>query len=120
MIRRRIPRSTRRLRRLPSLADTTRVRPFPSLLQGRSLRLRQRRHRPEEKSIVGSKLRFTSPLSCAFARTLAPLLVGTSLVLCAAPAFADPSLADRETARSLMDEGDKKRDANDWKAALKS
>lgn len=31
-----------------------------------------------------------------------------------------PSLADRETARSLMDEGDKKRDAGDMKGALKS
>jgi hypothetical protein len=31
-----------------------------------------------------------------------------------------PSLADRETARSLMDEGDKKRDVGDLKGALKS
>ncbi len=31
-----------------------------------------------------------------------------------------PSLADRETARSLMDEGDKKRDLGDLKGALKS
>lgn len=31
-----------------------------------------------------------------------------------------PSLADRETARSLMDEGDRKRDAGDVKGALKN
>lgn len=31
-----------------------------------------------------------------------------------------PTLADRETARSLMDEGDKKRDTGDLKGALKS
>ena len=36
------------------------------------------------------------------------------------PAWADPSLSDRETARSLMDDGDAKRDRADFKAALKS
>jgi hypothetical protein len=36
------------------------------------------------------------------------------------PAWADPSLSDRETARSLMDDGDAKRDKGDFKAALKS
>ena len=35
-------------------------------------------------------------------------------------AWAEPSLSDRETARSLMDEGDAKRDKGDTKAALKS
>ena len=35
-------------------------------------------------------------------------------------AFAEPSLSDRETARSLMDDGDAKRDKNDLKGALKS
>ncbi|MDB4935473.1 MAG: hypothetical protein JWP87_2445 [Labilithrix sp.] len=35
-------------------------------------------------------------------------------------AWADPSLSDRETARSLMDDGDAKRDKGDFKAALKS
>jgi hypothetical protein len=38
----------------------------------------------------------------------------------AAPALADPSLSDRETARALMDDGDAKRDKGDVKAALKS
>jgi len=35
-------------------------------------------------------------------------------------AWADPSLSDRETARSLMDDGDAKRDKGDFRAALKS
>lgn len=35
-------------------------------------------------------------------------------------AHAEPSLSDRETARSLMDDGDAKRDKNDLKGALKS
>ncbi len=35
-------------------------------------------------------------------------------------ARAEPSLSDRETARSLMDDGDAKRDKNDVKGALKS
>lgn len=41
-------------------------------------------------------------------------------MLGASPAWADPSLSDRETARSLMDDGDAKRDKNDFKGALKS
>ena len=52
------------------------------------------------------------------------LLVGTllagALVMLAPPAAADPSLSDKETARSLMDDGDAKRDKGDFKAALKS
>lgn len=48
-------------------------------------------------------------------------LVASTLVITAATtASADPSLSDRETARSLMDDGDAKRDKNDFKAALKS
>lgn len=48
-------------------------------------------------------------------------LFASTLVLTAATtASADPSLSDRETARSLMDDGDAKRDKNDFKAALKS
>jgi hypothetical protein len=35
-------------------------------------------------------------------------------------AWADPSLSDRETARSLMDDGDAKRDKGDHRGALKS
>jgi len=35
-------------------------------------------------------------------------------------AWAEPSLSDRETARSLMDDGDAKRDKSDFKGALKS
>ena len=48
--------------------------------------------------------------------------VTTVVILSTSAAFAQqsPSLADRETARSLMDEGDKKRDGGDLKAALKS
>jgi hypothetical protein len=42
------------------------------------------------------------------------------IVTAATTASADPSLSDRETARSLMDDGDAKRDKNDFKAALKS
>src|SRR4051812_43706642 len=43
-----------------------------------------------------------------------------AVLLGASPASADPSLSDRETARSLMDDGDAKRDKGDFKAALKS
>src|SRR4051812_48503546 len=43
-----------------------------------------------------------------------------AVLLGASPASADPSLSDRETARSLMDDGDAKRDKGDVKAALKS
>jgi hypothetical protein len=46
------------------------------------------------------------------------LVVAT--VTASSPAHADPSLSDRETARSLMDDGDAKRDKGDFKAALKS
>ncbi|MDF2694434.1 MAG: hypothetical protein K0S65_2817, partial [Labilithrix sp.] len=46
--------------------------------------------------------------------------VASVLVTLCGPAFADPSLADRETARSQMDEGDKKRDAGDLKGALRN
>jgi len=50
---------------------------------------------------------------------LGALLVG-ALVTVAPRAWADPSLSDRETARSLMDDGDAKRDKSDFRAALKS
>jgi hypothetical protein len=48
------------------------------------------------------------------------LFASTLIVTAATSASADPSLSDRETARSLMDDGDAKRDKNDFKAALKS
>jgi hypothetical protein len=44
----------------------------------------------------------------------------TFATTCASTAFADPSLSDRETARSLMDDGDAKRDKGDFRSALKS
>ncbi|MBX3201949.1 MAG: hypothetical protein KF894_27685 [Labilithrix sp.] len=50
---------------------------------------------------------------------LAGLLAGALLLATAGDASAQ-SLADRETARSLMDEGDKKRDGGDPKGALES
>lgn len=50
---------------------------------------------------------------------LGALLAG-ALVTIAPRASADPSLSDRETARSLMDDGDAKREKNDLKAALMS
>jgi hypothetical protein len=53
-------------------------------------------------------------------RTLLSLTLASTLALTAASARAEPSLSDRETARSLMDEGDAKRDKGDFKAALKS
>lgn len=54
-------------------------------------------------------------------KRLSVVLVTSVLSLLPAVAYAQqPSLADRETARSLMDEGDKKRDSGDMKAALKS
>lgn len=43
-----------------------------------------------------------------------------ALLLVASPAAADPSLSDRETARSLMEDGDGKRERGDLKGALKS
>lgn len=46
--------------------------------------------------------------------------LGSALVTASTPAWAEPSLSDRETARSLMDDGDAKRDKGDFKAALKS
>lgn len=55
-------------------------------------------------------------LTLAFvASTLGSIGVTTST-----PARAEPSLSDRETARSLMDDGDAKRDKGDIKGALKS
>lgn len=48
------------------------------------------------------------------------LFASTLIVTAATTASADPSLSDRETARSLMDDGDAKRDKSDFKAALKS
>lgn len=48
------------------------------------------------------------------------LVASTLVVTAATTASADPSLSDRETARSLMDDGDAKRDKGDIKAALKS
>lgn len=54
-------------------------------------------------------------------RLFALTFVLTTLAATASsPAWADPSLSDRETARSLMDDGDAKRDKGDFKAALKS
>jgi hypothetical protein len=47
-------------------------------------------------------------------------MLATLLLAAATPARADPSLSDRETARSLMDDGDAKRDKGDFKSALKS
>ncbi len=50
-------------------------------------------------------------------------LFASTLIVTAATsrtARAEPSLSDRETARSLMDDGDAKRDKNDLKGALKS
>jgi len=48
------------------------------------------------------------------------LLASTLIVTASTRALAEPSLSDRETARSLMDDGDSKRDKNDLKGALKS
>lgn len=56
-----------------------------------------------------------------FTLTLLVSVTSASAVLTVAtPASAEPSLSDRETARSLMDDGDAKRDKGDVKAALKS
>ena len=46
-------------------------------------------------------------------------LAAAVAVSASSPARAEPSLSDRETARSLMDDGDAKRDKGDFKAALK-
>jgi hypothetical protein len=54
-------------------------------------------------------------------RRLATLtFVVSAIIASASPAWADPSLSDRETARSLMDDGDGKREKGDIKGALKS
>jgi len=56
-------------------------------------------------------------------KRLLPSVVMTMALVCLAPSVAhaqQPSLADRESARSLMDEGDKKRDSQDMKGALKA
>lgn len=54
-------------------------------------------------------------------RRLCTLALASTLAITAArTASADPSLSDRETARSLMDDGDAKRDKSDFKGALKS
>lgn len=52
-----------------------------------------------------------------FAKRLALAAVLSSSLALTSPASAQ-SLADRETARTLMDEGDAKRDAKDYKGAL--
>ena len=52
-------------------------------------------------------------------RVYAAVAAATVLLSASGHAHAQ-SLADRETARSLMDEGDKKRDAGDMKGALKN
>jgi hypothetical protein len=44
----------------------------------------------------------------------------SALATASTNAWAEPSLSDRETARSLMDDGDAKRDKSEFKAALKS
>lgn len=58
------------------------------------------------------------------ARTVPAALLGCALAAASTtrstPARAEPSLSDRESARSLMDDGDAKRDKGDFKAALKS
>jgi hypothetical protein len=48
------------------------------------------------------------------------VVVTAVLVTASGHALAQPSLSDRETARSQMDEGDKKRDAGDLKGALRN
>jgi hypothetical protein len=53
-------------------------------------------------------------------RTSLAFITTAAILSFASTAFAEPSLADRETARSLMDEGDRKRDAGDLEGALKS
>jgi hypothetical protein len=48
------------------------------------------------------------------------ILLGLSLYFVQSPAWADPSAADKETARRLMTEGRTRRKANDWKGAAES
>ena len=55
-----------------------------------------------------------------FRQGLVTALTLSALLATAGVASADPSLSDRETARSLMDDGDAKRDKGDFKSALKS
>lgn len=50
-------------------------------------------------------------------KTLRSFILASFVVSISAPAFAQ-SLADKETARALMDDGDAKRDAKDFKGAL--
>jgi hypothetical protein len=67
----------------------------------------------------GLPLRSCRRLSPGFARALCAGLLATALAV-PSRASADPSLSDRETARSLMDDGDAKRDKGDHRGALKS
>ena len=54
-------------------------------------------------------------------RRAALAVVAASLLSAPSPALAaEPTLSDRETARSLMEDGDGRRDKNDLKGALKS
>jgi hypothetical protein len=53
-------------------------------------------------------------------RTIAPLAILVATLAAAAPAAADPTAAERETARSLMNDGDRKFAAKDYREALKS
>lgn len=48
------------------------------------------------------------------------ILIGLCLQFVPIPAWADPSAADKETARRLMTEGRTRRKANDWKGAVES
>lgn len=54
------------------------------------------------------------------ARRFSAAVLLSLVTLTALPAAADPSLSEKETARSAMEEGDAKRDKNDLKGALKS
>ena len=51
---------------------------------------------------------------------LAAVLTALSFTLSAVPAFADPTAAEKETARSLMKEGRARREKGDHKGALES
>lgn len=53
-------------------------------------------------------------------RRLAVTFLASALVAASSTAWAEPNLSDRETARSLMDDGDAKRDKGALEAALKS
>jgi hypothetical protein len=54
------------------------------------------------------------------ARCFTAVIASVLVLAVSSPALADPTLSDRETARSLMDDGDAKRDKGDIKGALKS